>query len=88
MLFIGVGTTKIVGGEGQIDSFEPATKEDFDKFHELLRDKVTKYEVLVGKVAKYFHIIISDKPLVEIIFMSIDDSKTFKKTRCNFVKEF
>ena len=30
---------------GQLELFEPDTKEDFDKFGNLLRDKITKYDV-------------------------------------------
>jgi len=30
--------------QGLIDSMEPSSKEDFDKFEELLRGKITKYE--------------------------------------------
>lgn len=32
------------GLRGQIDGMEPSSKEDFDKFEELLRAKITKYE--------------------------------------------
>lgn len=32
------------GTRGQIDGMEPSSKEDFDKFEELLRTKITKYE--------------------------------------------
>jgi len=32
------------GLRGHIDSMEPASKDDFDKFEELLRTKITKYE--------------------------------------------
>jgi len=32
------------GVRGQIDGMEPSSKEDFDKFEELLRTKITKYE--------------------------------------------
>jgi len=28
-----------------LDSFEPESKDDFDKFGNLIRDKVTKYDV-------------------------------------------
>ena len=30
---------------GEIDGFEPLTKEDFEKFSGLLRDKITQFQV-------------------------------------------
>ncbi|KAI0237355.1 Eukaryotic translation initiation factor 3 subunit J-A [Lamellibrachia satsuma] len=40
----GVTNDELAGRVGQLDTFEPDTKEDFDKFGTLLRDKVTKYD--------------------------------------------
>ena len=45
ILLPGVTNDELAGRIGQLDSFEPDTKEDFDKFGTLLRDKVTKYDV-------------------------------------------
>lgn len=33
---------------GQIDQFEPTSKEQFEKFGELLKEKITKYEVMIS----------------------------------------
>ena len=41
----GLGNDDLAGRMGQLESFEPDTKEDFDKFGNLLRDKITKYDV-------------------------------------------
>ena len=44
-LLLAVETFGVSDGlRGQIDSMEPSTKEDFDKFEELLCTKITKYE--------------------------------------------
>jgi len=44
-LLLAVETFGVSDGlRGQIDSMEPSSKEDFDKFEELLRTKITKYE--------------------------------------------
>ena len=36
---------ELAGRVGLLDSFEPESKDDFDKFGNLIRDKVTKYDV-------------------------------------------
>jgi len=44
-LLLAVETFGVSDGlRGQIDGMEPSSKEDFDKFEELLRAKITKYE--------------------------------------------
>jgi len=44
-LLLAVETFGVADGlRGQIDSMEPSSKEDFDRFEELLRAKITKYE--------------------------------------------
>jgi len=44
-LLLAVETFGVSDGlHGQIDGMEPSSKEDFDKFEELLRAKITKYE--------------------------------------------
>jgi len=44
-LLLAVETFGVSDGlRGQIDSMEPSSKDDFDKFEELLRTKITKYE--------------------------------------------
>ena len=44
-LLLAVETFGVSDGlRGQIDGMEPSSKEDFDKFEELLRTKITKYE--------------------------------------------
>ena len=44
-LLPGVTNDELAGRVGLLDSFEPESKDDFDKFGNLIRDKVTKYDV-------------------------------------------
>jgi hypothetical protein len=44
-IFCSSGVGNPDGSKGQIDGMEPSSKEDFDKFEEILRLKITKYEV-------------------------------------------
>lgn len=41
----GVSNDQLAGRAVNIDTCEPKSKEDFDRFEELLREKITKYEV-------------------------------------------
>ena len=42
-LFPGIN---INNGTGNIDTASPQTKEDFDKFNDMLREKITEFEVV------------------------------------------
>lgn len=41
----GVSNDQLAGRAINIDTCEPKSKEDFDRFEELLQEKITKYEV-------------------------------------------
>ena len=53
--FPGLGNDDLAERMGQLELFEPDTKEDFDKFGNLLRDKITKYDVSYLSVSEYIY---------------------------------
>lgn len=44
----GISNDQIAGRATSIDSCEPKSKEEFDRFGELLQEKITKFEVTIA----------------------------------------
>ena len=42
---LGISNDQLAGRATSVDACDPKSKEDFDRFAELLQEKITKYEV-------------------------------------------
>lgn len=64
----GISNDQIAGRATSIDSCEPKSKEEFDRFGELLQEKITKFEVMLATdIVISIQAILQEKPIGFIV---------------------